>query len=135
MWLKSLYNVTQMELTTLNIIGAFYLVALDADWELRPENILHRQQQGIRARQLFSPPKIHNHNVRPQCPNSHHFFPQLESPRLRNAATYQSRCACSYIGQHGSNHAPKHRLQTSIWHWLVIILNMVKELKAMFGTS
>lgn len=31
MWLKSVYNIAQMELTTLDTLGAFYLVALDAD--------------------------------------------------------------------------------------------------------
>ncbi len=37
-WLKCLYNVSQMELTTLDPLGAFYLVALDEDWDIRPEN-------------------------------------------------------------------------------------------------
>ncbi len=35
-WLKCLYNIAQMELTTLDPLGAFYLVALDADWNLCP---------------------------------------------------------------------------------------------------
>ena len=30
LWLKCLYNIAQMELTTLDL-GAFYLVALDTD--------------------------------------------------------------------------------------------------------
>jgi hypothetical protein len=34
LWLKCLYNIAQMELTTLDPVGAFYLVALDADWRL-----------------------------------------------------------------------------------------------------
>jgi hypothetical protein len=39
LWLKCLYNIAQMELTTLDPLGAFYLVALDSDWQLRPQNI------------------------------------------------------------------------------------------------
>ena len=39
LWLKCLYNIAQMELTTLDPLGAFYLVALDTDWALRPFNI------------------------------------------------------------------------------------------------
>jgi hypothetical protein len=38
-WLKRLYNVSQMELTTLDPLEAFYLVALDEDWDIRPENL------------------------------------------------------------------------------------------------
>ena len=36
LWLKCLYNIAQMELTTVDPLGAFYLVALEADWKLRP---------------------------------------------------------------------------------------------------
>jgi hypothetical protein len=41
-WLKCLYNnVSQMDLTTLDPLGAFYLVvALDEAWDIRPENNL-----------------------------------------------------------------------------------------------
>ncbi len=39
LWLKCLYNIAQMELSTLDTLGAFYLVALDADWAVRPHNI------------------------------------------------------------------------------------------------
>ena len=39
LWLKFIYNIAQMELTTLDPLGAFYLVALDADWKLRSQNI------------------------------------------------------------------------------------------------
>ncbi len=31
-----------MELTTVDPLGAFYLVALDADWKLQPQNIMAR---------------------------------------------------------------------------------------------
>ncbi len=55
MWLKSVYNIVQMELTTLDVLGAFYLVALDADWELNPENIL-ANNLGFRARPSFTAP-------------------------------------------------------------------------------
>ncbi len=39
LWLKCLYKIAQMELTTLDPLGACYLVALDTDWNLRPQNI------------------------------------------------------------------------------------------------
>ena len=43
LWLKCLYNIAQMELTTVvDPLGAFHLVALEADWKLRPQNILAR---------------------------------------------------------------------------------------------
>jgi hypothetical protein len=46
MWLKSVYNIAQMELTTLDILGAFYLVvALDADWDIRPEKLPTQQSR------------------------------------------------------------------------------------------
>ena len=31
LWLKCLYNIAKMELTTVDPLGAFYLVALEAD--------------------------------------------------------------------------------------------------------
>jgi hypothetical protein len=58
MWLKSLYNIAQMELTTLDILGAFYFVALDADWESRPENIL-ANNRGFRPRPSFTAPVMY----------------------------------------------------------------------------
>jgi hypothetical protein len=58
MWLKSVYNIAQMELTTLDTLGAFYLVALDADWELRPENILPNNR-GVRPRPSFTAPPMY----------------------------------------------------------------------------
>jgi hypothetical protein len=62
MWLKSQYNIVQIELTTLDILGAFYLVALDSDWELRPENALPRGG-GFRARPLFASPTMYGFNA------------------------------------------------------------------------
>ena len=35
LWLKCLYNIAQMELTTLDPLGAVYLVALDAAAEVQ----------------------------------------------------------------------------------------------------
>ncbi len=60
-WLKSLDNVSQMELTTLDPLGAFYLVALDEDWEIRPENL--NQQNQIRPRSSFSAPTMYSANA------------------------------------------------------------------------
>ncbi len=54
LWLKCLYNIAQMELTTLDLLGAFYLVALDTDWALRPYNI--NPNGSIRPRPVFAMP-------------------------------------------------------------------------------
>jgi hypothetical protein len=51
-WLKNLYNIAQMELTTLDPLGAFYLVARDVNWNIRPKN--QTQQGGIRPRPNFT---------------------------------------------------------------------------------
>ncbi len=56
-WLKSLYNISQMELTTLDPLDAFYLVALDDDWDSRPENQI--RQNTIRPRPLFTLPPMY----------------------------------------------------------------------------
>jgi hypothetical protein len=60
-WLKSLYNISQMELTTLDPLGAFYLVALDEDWDVRPENL--NQQNQVRPRPFFSQPTMYPANA------------------------------------------------------------------------
>ncbi len=60
-WLKSLYNVSQMELTTLDPLGSFYLVALDEDWDIRPENL--NQQNQIRPRPSFSALTMYSANA------------------------------------------------------------------------
>ncbi len=52
--LKCLYNIAEMELTTLDPLGAFFLVALDADWTIRPFNI--NADGSIRPRPTFGMP-------------------------------------------------------------------------------
>ncbi len=42
-------------------LGAFYLVALDADWDVRPENL--NQQNQVRPRPLFSQPPMYAANA------------------------------------------------------------------------
>jgi hypothetical protein len=54
---KNLYNIAQMELTTVDPLGAFYLVALDDDWKLRPQNIMARG--AIRARPTIAMPNAY----------------------------------------------------------------------------
>ena len=54
LWLKCLYNIAQLELTTLDPLCAFYLVALDTDWALRPFNI--NPDGSIRPRPVFAMP-------------------------------------------------------------------------------
>ncbi len=61
LWLKCLYNIAQMELTTVDPLGAFYLVALEADWKLRPQNILTRN--GFRPRPNITMPTAYAANA------------------------------------------------------------------------
>ncbi len=42
-------------------LGAFYLVALDEDWDIRPENL--NQQNQVRPRPLFSQPLMYAANA------------------------------------------------------------------------
>ncbi len=72
MWLKSVYNIAQMELTTLDTLGAFYLVALDADWNLRPENILPNNR-GFRARPTFTAPAMYGAQAAAAVISAHTF--------------------------------------------------------------
>ncbi len=61
LWLKCLYNIAQMELTTLAPLGAFYLVALDSDWALRPYNI--NADGSICPRPVFAMPLPYPNNA------------------------------------------------------------------------
>jgi hypothetical protein len=61
LWLKCLYNTAQMELTTLDPLGAFYLVALDANWLIRPENT--RPDGSLRPRPVYLMPDAYPANV------------------------------------------------------------------------
>ena len=72
MWLKSVYNIAQMELTTLDVLGAFYLVALDADWELRPENIL-ANNRGFRPQPSFTAPTMYGAQAGAAAISAHTF--------------------------------------------------------------
>jgi hypothetical protein len=62
LWLKCLYNIAQMELTTIDPLGAFYLVALDDDWKLRPQNI-KRDRGATRARRTITMPNAYAANA------------------------------------------------------------------------
>ena len=61
LWLKCLYNLAQMELTILDPLGAFYLVALDTDWAIRPENI--NADSSLRARPVYLMPDAYPANA------------------------------------------------------------------------
>jgi hypothetical protein len=67
MRLKSVYIIAQMELTTL----AFYLVALDDDWELRPENQLTNNR--FRARPSFTAPIMYGAQAASAVVSAHTF--------------------------------------------------------------
>jgi hypothetical protein len=73
MWLKSVYNIAQMELITFVVLGAFYLVALDSDWELRPENVLTNKNRGFRARPSFTAPVMYGAQATAAVISAHTF--------------------------------------------------------------
>jgi hypothetical protein len=130
-WLKCLYNVSQIELTTLGPLGAFYLVALDEDWDVRPEHL--NQQNQIRPRPQFSQPPMYAANApaaaiasynissRPLNSNTNNEFVQIFTRPSRVASEpWRSSPSTSSIAL-----APDHSPLTN---------NLVRELKSMFGT-
>ncbi len=72
LWLENVYNIAPMELTTLDALGAFYLVALDADWELRSENILPNNR-GFRQRPSFTAPAMYDAQAATAAISAHTF--------------------------------------------------------------
>jgi hypothetical protein len=117
LWLKCLYIIAQMELTTVDPLGAFYLVALDADWKLRSQNIMARG--AFRPRPTITMPTayaaIASRNV------------ELEQ---RVTADLHS-AICSSLGSITLNEInSKHQFGTGS----LTPLDLVTELKTMFGT-
>ena len=129
MWLKSLYNIAQMELTTLDVLGAFYLVALDADWELRPENIL-TNNRGFRPRPSFAAPVMYGAqagaaSISAYTVKTHAFELQQRTKSDLHAAILAS---IGHITLENIN--SKHRFGVGS----LSPLDLVTELKATFGT-
>jgi hypothetical protein len=131
MWLRCVYNynIVQMELTTLDILGAFYLVALDADWELRPENILPNNR-GFRPRPLFAAPTMYGAQAAAATIPSHTFRTHAFELQQRTKADLHAAILAG-IGQITLESInSKHRFSVGS----LSPLDLVKELKATFGT-
>jgi hypothetical protein len=129
MWLKSVYNLAQMELTTLDILGAFYLVALDADWELRPENIL-ANNRGFRTRPLFTAPVMYGAQAGAAAISAHTFKTHAFELQQRTKSDLHAAILASIGHITLENINSKHRFGVGS----LSPLDLVKELKATFGT-
>lgn len=127
-WLKSLYNVSQMELTTLDPLGAFYLVALDEDWDIRPENL--NQQNQIRPRPSFSAPTMYNANAAGAVIATYNIRAAQFEYQQRVRADLHSAISRSLGSVTLQSINSKHRFGTGS----LSPLDLVRELKTMFGT-
>jgi hypothetical protein len=128
LWLKCLYNVAQMELTTIDPLGAFYLVALDDDWKIRPQNMLARG--AIRARPIIAMPNAYATNASAWTIGAYSIASRNFELQQRVTADLHS-AICSSLGSVTLNEInSKHQFGTGS----LTPLNLVTELKAMFGT-
>jgi hypothetical protein len=127
-WLKSLYNISQMELTTLDPLGAFYLVALDDDWDSRPEN--QTRQNTIRPRPLFTLPPMYNANAQAAAIASYNIKSAHFEHQQRVRADLHSAISRSLGTVTLQSINFKHRFGTGS----LSPLELVRELKTMFGT-
>jgi hypothetical protein len=109
-WLKCLYDISQMELTTLDPLGAFYLVALDEDWDIRPENL--NQQNQVDPRPLF----CSTTHVRCQCRWCCHCILQHQGCSIRIPTTRSCRSSLGHLSKSRIRDALIHQFETSIWH-------------------
>jgi hypothetical protein len=121
LWLKCLYNIAQIELTTLNPLGAFYLVTLDADWKLRPQNI--NVNGTFRQLPTITMPTAYPGTATAGRIGAHSIASRKFELQQRVTADLHS-VICSSLGSVTLN--SKHRSLTP--------LNLVTELKTMFGT-
>ena len=127
-WLKSLYNVAQMELTTLDPLGAFYLVARDVDWNARPEN--QATNGSIRARPNFTTPHTYANNASSAVISNYNLALNRFEAQQRSRSDLHAAIMSS-IGlpvQHSIN--SKHAFGSGSLSPLQLVL----ELDAMFGT-
>ena len=128
LWLKCLYNIAQMELTTVDPLGAFYLVALDADWKLRPQNILARG--AFRARPNITMPNPYAATASAGTIGAYSIASRNFEMQQRVTADLHA-AICSSLGSITLNEInSKHQFGTGS----LTPLDLVTELKAMFGT-
>ena len=128
LWLKCLYNIAQMELTTVDPLGAFYLVALEADWKLRPQNIMARG--AFRPRPTIVMPTAYANNASAGTIGAYSIASRNFELQQRVKADLHS-AICSSLGSVTLNEInSKHQFGTGS----LAPLDLVTELKAMFGT-
>jgi hypothetical protein len=128
-WLKCLYNIFQMEIPALDPLGAFYLIALDEDYDIRPENLNPNNQ--VRPRPLFSQP--------PCTPPTHQPPRSLPTTSKRLSLSTNNAFVRTSTRPFLAASAPLHTLQSiNFKHRFgtgaLSPLDLVRELKAMFGT-
>jgi hypothetical protein len=128
LWLKCLYNIAQMELTTLDPLGAFYLVALDADWSLRSQNIMANGT--ILNRPSIAMPTPYPANATAGRIGVYSIESRNFELQQRVTADLHS-AICSSLGSVTLNEInSKHQFGTES----LSPLDLVNELKAIFGT-
>ena len=126
LWLKCLYNIAQMELTTLDPLGAFYLVALDADWAVRPINNVNGT---LRARPTYGMPLPYPTNSQAGRIGAYNISYQQFDQQQRVKSDLHA-AICASLGSVTLNEInSKHQFGTGS----LSPLDIVKELKAMFG--
>jgi hypothetical protein len=116
LWLKCLYSIAQMELTTLDPLGAFHFVALGADWKLRPQNIMARG--AFRPRPTVTVPTAYPANASSGTIGAYFIASRTFELQQRVTADLHS-AICSSLGSVTLTLTP---------------LNLITELKTMFGT-
>jgi hypothetical protein len=128
LWFKCLYNIAQMELTTVDPLGALYLVALDADWKIRPQNILPKN--AIRPRPTIPMPTAYAANASAGTIGAYSVASRNFELQQRVTADLHS-AICSSLSSVTLNEInSKHQLGTGS----LTPLDLVMELKTMFGT-
>ena len=128
LWLKCLYNIAQMELTTVDPLGAFYLVALEADWKLRPQNI--NANGSFRRRPTIVMPTAYANNAAAGTIGAYSIASRNFELQQRVKADLHS-AICSSLGSVTLNEInSKHQFGTGS----LTPLDLVTELKTMFGT-
>jgi hypothetical protein len=128
LWLKCLYNIAQMELTTLDPLGAFYLVALDADWKLQPQNIMARG--AFCPRLTITMPTAYPANASSGTIGAYSIASRNFELQQRVSADLHSAICSSLCSVILNEINSKHQCGTGS----LTPLNLVTELKTMFGT-
>jgi hypothetical protein len=116
-----------MELTTLDPLGAFYLVALDTDRSLRPHNI--NVDGSIRPRPSFGMPLLYPINAQAGRIGAYTIAYQKFDQQQRVKADLHSAICTSLDSVTLNEINSKHQFGTGS----LSPLDLVKELKAMFG--